>query len=215
MQWAKLAFQYFDAHDKYTFKFLITPFEQQRTRIRKSKKNGIQLNEITLSSPGDIFNGLKKEITNKYPWEWGLFLRSKYMLIVKVIDKEVGLDYIPGSNNPVRKCKVLDDMKGNYNEKGILKIALRKSFNNMEKGGEYLVLIRGNDYNPNKIHEAYILTWDGADGKAAFKVDNGNILTPNDELHCNSKAVSVEQYKNHVRSFYNIINNREDNNNEN
>jgi hypothetical protein len=137
------------------------------------------------------------------------------MLIVKVIDKEVGLDYIPGSNNPVRKCKVLDDMKGNYNEKGILKIALRKSFNNMEKGGEYLVLIRGNDYNPNKIHEAYILTWDGADGKAAFKVDNGNILTPNDELHCNSKAVSVEQYKNHVRSFYNMINNRKDNNNEN
>ena len=125
------------------------------------------------------------------------------MLIIDVLEMRVGgLAHNPKSKSRVFTCKVMEDIKGNYKGDQLMEIIFRSS-RKMNVNGRYFVLIEGHTSGKGKYYSPYILSWEGANHKSIFKVENENILDPNQDLKFNGKSFSIDVYKNHVRDFYN------------
>lgn len=82
------------------------PFDDQRMREKHSKKINSNFNEILLNKPGVFFGKIRKEIFRRLDWEWEFHFQNKYILLVKVIDKQRG---VPGKieNIPFYTCELI------------------------------------------------------------------------------------------------------------
>ncbi len=206
MQWAKLAVQFYNYPDKITKGFLYTPFKEQRKRSRNAEKIGGSFNEFITSPPEGIIRVIRRKIERDFPWEWGFFIREKYMLVIEVLDKRTGgISFDPSATNPVYTCKVVNDIKGNFTDLKPLELIFRTNNRKMEAVNRYLVLIEGNTIGKGTWFPTYTLSWKGANGKSLFKVENGYILDPDIDLQFDGQSFSIESYSNHVRKFYEMI----------
>ena len=147
MEWAKLVLKLYYYQDKdlsQLFYEANLPFKAQLKERYYAKKDGREYNELIAPPPYGIFIGIQRKIEKELPFDWGLYSRALLMPVIEVIDKRLGTEYNPTSTTPAYTCKVIKDIKGNCKD-SIIKVGIRKSFNKLEIGNKYLILISKRD----------------------------------------------------------------------
>jgi hypothetical protein len=180
------------------------PFDDQRKREKHSKKIHSNFEEILLIKPGAFSNNIRKKIFSRLDWEWEFHFQNKYILLVKVIDKQRG---VPGKieNIPFYTCELIQDIKGNF--KGPEQIKLLGNFvkGAMNINSEYLILVWGECVINLKLTGTYLLRGLATDDEAFFVFENGIIKDPNYRLHFGKAEILIEDYYESIQNFIHNI----------
>jgi len=201
-----LVFLFYIPSDEY-MNFLVTinePFHDQIRREQQAKKMGMSFNEIRAILPGALIHFFVKEIEDRLSWEWTFHLTTRYILIVEILDKRTGSLQRPEANYPLYECKVISDIKGNFNGNeyiGIIGGPNAKML--VETDNTYLVLLYsthriGMKETPNE----YVTGGYATKGHGFFEIENGKLIDKYNLLHVSDSLLTIDSYKKNVQNFF-------------